>query len=76
MHAYDNLANACSLSYIYIGCHSILLKFINLPQTSIMCHSAIVGSVRRLTEGATENNDICRMSLKFANRSKILLKLS
>ena len=48
---------------ISIGAES---QSINL-QTEPIAVTAI-GSVWRLTKGATENNDICRMSSSFVNR--------
>ena len=57
--AFDNLANAvhCRLSLYSTEVYQFV--------SSIMYHSTIVGSVWRLTEGATENNDICQQNQIF-----------
>ena len=65
--AFDNLANAVH--------RRLSLSSVEVYQfaSSIMYHSTIIGSVWRLTEGATESNAVCRMSLTFANRIRYLL---
>ena len=65
--AFDNLANAVHRRL------SLYSAEVYQFASSIMYHSTIIGSVWRLTEGATESKAICRMPLTFVNRIRYFL---
>ena len=60
--AYDNLANALNQRF-----PSSFFE-VNQFTSSIMYHSAIVGSVWRLTEGTTEDSMICKHVLQTSSK--------
>ena len=67
MEAYDNLANMLH--------RRVPLQYgqVNEVVFSIMYHSTIVGSVGRMIDGATEDNDICSTSPTYIYRKTLFV---